>query len=229
MSTSAGPLKVTVSEIRVTSGGLPLELWQVLFSYLPYNDLCHCAQVCKTWRHLVTSLDNTTWKAHFLHSYEWRHPAWPRNQDSYEVKSWQKLYKEHFLTSRIWTQGIRDAEQAQCMTLFRRRHERKTILVGKGKEHESLKSALAVASDYDRILISPGLYDEQFEMNSKIPFELVGDGDLGSVVLLMCIEQAAITARLCNLVLRAPWFTAHVIKVLLYFLEFVEILQEFIK
>ena len=76
-----------------------------------------------------------------------------------------------------------------------------------------MKSALAVASDYDRILISPGLYDEQFEMTSKIPFEIVGDGELGTVILLTCIEQTGITGRLCNILLRAPWFTAHVIKV----------------
>lgn len=70
-----------------------------------------------------------------------------------------------------------------------------------------------MASEYDRIVLAPGLYDEQFEMSSKIPFELVGEGDLGSVILLTCIEQNALTARLCNLVLRAPWFTAHVLKV----------------
>ena len=58
-----------------------------------------------------------------------------------------------------------------------------------------------------------GLYDEQFEMSSKIPFELVGQGKLGTVILVMCIEQNATTGRLCNLTLRAPWFTGHVLKV----------------
>ena len=58
-----------------------------------------------------------------------------------------------------------------------------------------------------------GLYDEQFEMSSKIPFELVGNGPSGSVTLIMSIEQNALTGRLCNLVLRAPWFTSHVLKV----------------
>jgi hypothetical protein len=38
-------------------------------------------------------------------------------------------------------------------------------------EHSTLKSALAVANDYDRIEVYPGIYDEQFEMSSKIPFE----------------------------------------------------------
>jgi len=58
-----------------------------------------------------------------------------------------------------------------------------------------------------------GIYDEQFEMSSKIPFELVGSGSLGSTVLIMCVEQSALTGRLCNLVLKAPWFTSHVLKV----------------
>lgn len=87
------------------------------------------------------------------------------------------------------------------------------IRVGPGFEHRTLKSALTVAGEYDRIVLSPGVYDEQFEMSSKIPFEIVGDGELGSVVLLTCIEQASLSGRLCNLVLRAPWFTAHVIRV----------------
>jgi F-box protein 10 len=51
-------------------------------------------------------------------------------------------------------------------------------------EHSTLKSALAVANDYDRIEVYPGIYDEQydeqFEMSSKIPFELIGVGELGS-------------------------------------------------
>ena len=50
-------------------------------------------------------------------------------------------------------------------------------------------------------------------MSSKIPFELMGNGELGSVVLVMCIEQNAMTGRLCNLVIKAPWFTGHVVKV----------------
>ena len=102
-----------------------------------------------------------------------------------------------------------------CNSVYfnRRKRERKILLVGPGHIHETLKSALSVASEYDRIVLSPGLYDEQFEMSSKIPFEIVGEGTLGSVILLTCIEQNALTGRLCNLVMRAPWFTAHVLKV----------------
>ena len=34
---------------------------------------------------------------------------------------------------------------------------------------------------YDKILLAPGVYDEQIEISSKIPFEIVGEGDLGQV------------------------------------------------
>ena len=57
------------------------------------------------------------------------------------------------------------------------------------------------------------MYDEQLEMSSKIAFELLGVGPPGSVMLIMAIEQNAITGRLANLVLKAPWFTSHVLKV----------------
>ena len=35
---------------------------------------------------------------------------------------------------------------------------------------------------YDKILLSPGVYDEQIEISSKIPFEIVGEGELGQVL-----------------------------------------------
>nr|KAG5697635.1 hypothetical protein BaRGS_011184 [Batillaria attramentaria] len=50
-------------------------------------------------------------------------------------------------------------------------------------------------------------------MSLKSPFELVGAGELGSVILVVCLEQVALTGRLSNLVLRAPWFTNFVLKV----------------
>ena len=34
---------------------------------------------------------------------------------------------------------------------------------------------------YDKILLAPGVYDEQIEISSKIPFEIVGEGVLGQV------------------------------------------------
>jgi len=46
-----------------------------------------------------------------------------------------------------------------------------------------------------------------------MPFELVGVGELGSVILVVCIEQTAITGRINNLVFRAPWFTNFILKV----------------
>ena len=63
------------------------------------------------------------------------------------------------------------------------------------------------------LLFIAGIYDEQFEMSSKIPFELVGHGPPGSVILVISVEQNAMTGRLCNLYIKAPWFTTHVIKV----------------
>ena len=86
--------------------------------------------------------------------------------------------------------------------------------VGPGLQHETLKSAFAVAGEYDRILVHPGIYDEQLEMSLKVPFELVGVGELGSVILVVCLECVALSGRLSNLVLRAPWFTNFVLKVM---------------
>ena len=86
--------------------------------------------------------------------------------------------------------------------------------MGPGLQHETLKSAFAVAGEYDRILVHPGIYDEQLEMSLKVPFELVGVGELGSVILVVCLECVALSGRLSNLVLRAPWFTNFVLKVM---------------
>lgn len=113
----------------------------------------------------------------------------------------------------FWTQIDRGSASVTCMSVFKRTKIRKTITVGVGKEYETLKGALAVANDFDRIEVYPGIYDEQFEMSSKIPFELVGCGELGSVILVVCIEQTAITGRISNLVFRAPWFTNFILKV----------------
>ena len=66
------------------------------------------------------------------------------------------------------------------------------------------------------ICVALGLYDEQFEISSKIPFELLGHGPPGSVILIISVEQNAATGRLCNLFLKPPWFTQYVIKVSWY-------------
>ena len=62
----------------------------------------------------------------------------------------------------------------------------------------------------------PGIYDEHFEMSLKTPFELVGVGELGSVILVLCLEHLAMSSRFSNLVLRAPWFTNFILKVDLF-------------
>jgi F-box protein 10 len=196
------------------NGGLPQELWRIVISYLPVASLCVCSQVCKSWHNLVDSLDNTTWKRYFMMSREWKHPQWPKFTSPEDLQqSWQRLYKEHIIAARFWSRVNIEPDQANCLNVFRRRNNPKTIRVGPAHEHTTLRSALNVASDYDRILIAPGIYDEQFEMSAKIPFELMGSGELGSVILVMCIEQNSLTGRLCNLVIKAPWFTAHVIRV----------------
>lgn len=168
--------------------------------------------VCKVWYEVVLSLDHTKWRDLYLRSTSWRHPYWPLNLNS-EPSSWREAYKEQHVASRFWTQIDRKPGTVTCMSVFKRTKLSKTITVGVGKEYESLKSALAVANEYDRIEVYPGIYDEQFEMSSKIPFELIGCGELGSVILIVCIEQTSITGRISNLVFRAPWFTNFILKV----------------
>lgn len=99
------------------------------------------------------------------------------------------------------------------MHLFKKPVLQKILHVGPGLEHETLKSAFTVAREYDKVLVYPGIYDEQFEIFAKIPFELVGYGELGSVILVVGIRQVALSARLNNLVLRAPWFTSFIVMV----------------
>uniref|UniRef100_A0A7N8YCE0 F-box protein 10 n=1 Tax=Mastacembelus armatus TaxID=205130 RepID=A0A7N8YCE0_9TELE len=65
---------------------------------------------------------------------------------------------------------------------------------------------------YDRVVLHPGVYEEQAEVKLKVPLELVGLGRLGDVALLVCIEQQCPTARLCNLVFMPPWFSTVVYK-----------------
>lgn len=169
--------------------------------------------MCKTWNEVVLSLDSTKWRELYLQCTSWRHPYWPLNLSS-SPHSWRQAYKEQYLSSIFWTQIERSPGTAvTCMSVFKRTKHRKTITVGVGKEFESLKGALAVANDFDRIEVYPGIYDEQFEMSSKIPFELVGCGELGSVILVVCIEQTASTGRISNLVFRAPWFSNFILKV----------------
>ncbi|KAK7484389.1 hypothetical protein BaRGS_00024394 [Batillaria attramentaria] len=213
-ATSTTTLKTDVTS-KVLPGdksGLPLEIWQIIFSFLSVRDLCRVARVSKTWYELALSIDMTRWKELYLSCGEWKHPFWPMNVRA-DPPSWKNAYRDQYLSTRFWIQGTRLAQMAGCMSLLKRNRERQTIEVGPGLEHQTLKSALAVANDYDKILVHPGIYDEQLEMSLKSPFELVGAGELGSVILVVCLEQVALTGRLSNLVLRAPWFTNFVLKV----------------
>lgn len=195
---------------------LPVEIWRIIFNFLNPFDLCRCVCVCKQWNSIIYSLDITTWRRLFLSSHEWRHPHWPC-EESEPTKPWRILYRENYLISKMWCQ--KSMQSVSCLHVFKRRRERKVINVGPGFEHETFRSALNVACEYDRILLHPGVYDEQFEMSSKLPLELVGCGPLGSVTIVVCIEQNALTGRLCNLVLRAPWFTGHMLKISLGHLQ----------
>lgn len=192
--------------------GLPWEIWRLVIAYLPLPDLCRISCVCRAWNDLVHSLDNTRWKSFYKNSIEWKLPQWPLNEYS-EPVSWKAAYRDQYLASRFWTLGAREPQQANCLYVFKRKRDHKTLHVGRDKEHETVRSALSVANEYDKIVIHPGLYDEQIEMSSKIPFEIVGCGSLGSVTIIMCIEQIAVTGRICNLVLQAPWLTKFILKV----------------
>ena len=146
-------------------------------------------------------------------SSEWRHPFWPLNTQA-EPTSWRLAYRDQYLATKFWRhRQQREARTVSCSLLFKKSIVRRTIHVGPGLEHECLKTALSVINEYDRVVVHPGIYDELFEISSKIPFELVGEGELGSVILVVGIQQVGAAARLSNLVLRAPWFTSFIIMV----------------
>ncbi|KAL1023947.1 hypothetical protein UPYG_G00049400 [Umbra pygmaea] len=63
-----------------------------------------------------------------------------------------------------------------------------------------------------RVVLHPGVYEEQAELVLKVPVEVVGLGCLGDVVLLVSLEQQCPTARLCNLVFMPVWFSTVVYK-----------------
>lgn len=82
-----------------------------------------------------------------------------------------------------------------------------------GHGYETLRGALATAGPYDRLMLHPGIYEEQAEVTLKVPVEIVGMGKLGDVALLVSFDQQCPTARLCNLVLMPAWFSPVVYKV----------------
>ncbi|XP_068178488.1 F-box only protein 10 isoform X2 [Antennarius striatus] len=192
-------------------GSLPVELWRVILAYLPLSDLGRCCQVCHAWRELILSLDNTRWRQLCLGCPECRHPNWP-SQPHVEPPSWREALKQHALATRTWTQNGPEVQSTACLLFFRRRKDRRVWHVGPGCEYESLRGVLAVVGPYDRVILHPGVYEEQAEVVLKVPVELVGLGQLGEVALLVCMEQQCPTARLCNLVFMPPWFSTVVYK-----------------
>ncbi|KAM9314656.1 F-box only protein 10 [Pholidichthys leucotaenia] len=192
-------------------GSLPLELWRVILAYLPLPDLGRSCQVCHAWRELVLSLDNTRWRQLCLSSPECRHPNWP-SRPHLEPPSWREALKRHALATRTWTQNGPEVQSSACLLFFRRRKDRRVLHVGSGCEFETLRGALGVVGPYDRVVLHPGVYEEQAEVALKVPMELVGLGQLGEVSLLVCMEQQCPTARLCNLVFMPPWFSTVVYK-----------------
>uniref|UniRef100_A0A663FI85 F-box protein 10 n=2 Tax=Aquila chrysaetos chrysaetos TaxID=223781 RepID=A0A663FI85_AQUCH len=199
--------------------GLPAELWRLILSYLRLPDLGRCSSVCRTWYELVLSLDKTRWRQLCLGCLEHRHPNWP-NQPGVEPRSWREAFKQHYLSSKTWTKNTQDPESSNCLSLFRRRKGRRRLCVGDGGEFSSLRAALAAAGPYDRLVLLPGVHEEQSEVLLKVPVEVVGQGKLGDVALLVSIDQHCPTARLCNVVFMPARFTSVVYKTTSGYVQF---------
>ncbi|XP_066895811.1 F-box only protein 10 isoform X5 [Kogia breviceps] len=198
-------------QVMMEAGSLPLELWRMILGYLPLPDLGRCSLVCRAWYELILSLDRTRWRQLYLGYTKCRHPNWP-NQPDVEPESWREAFKQHYLASKMWTKNAAILETSVCFSLFRRRRTRRTLSVGPGHEFHSLGSALAMSSLFDRILLFPGLHEEQGEIILKVPVEIVGHGKLGEVALLASIDQQCSTTRLCNLVFMPAWFSPFMFK-----------------
>ncbi|KAM9137622.1 F-box only protein 10 isoform 2-T2 [Pangshura tecta] len=146
--------------------GLPVELWRLILSYLRLPDLGRCSLVCRAWYELILSLDNTRWRQLCLGCIECRHPNWP-NQPDVEPQSWREAFKQHYVASKTWTKNAQDFESSNCFYLFRRKKDRHVLRVGQGCEFDTLRAALASAGVYDRIVLLPGVYEEQSEIILK--------------------------------------------------------------
>lgn len=199
-------------QVLMEVSSLPVELWQLILSYLRLPDLGRCSLVCRAWYELVLSLDKTRWRQLCLGCLEHRHPNWP-NQPSVEPRSWREAFKQHYLASKTWTKNTQDLESSNCLSLFRRRKGRRQLCIGAAGEFSSLRAALAAASPYDCLVLLPGVHEEQGEVLLKVPVEVVGQGNLGDVALLASIDQHCPTARLCNMVFMPARFTSVLYKV----------------
>uniref|UniRef100_UPI003D6DFACD F-box only protein 10 n=1 Tax=Danio rerio TaxID=7955 RepID=UPI003D6DFACD len=194
-------------------GDLTVELWRLILAYLPLPDLGRCCLVCRAWRELILSLDSTRWRQLCLGCPECRHPNWPR-RPHLPPASWREALRQHALASRTWTQNGSDLHSSACLHLFRRRKDRRVwhVATVAGGGYESLRGALAVAGPYDKVVLHPGVYEEQVEVALKVPVEIVGMGKLGDVSLLVSFDQQCPTARLCNVVFMPAWFSPVVYK-----------------
>uniref|UniRef100_A0AAZ3RM37 F-box domain-containing protein n=1 Tax=Oncorhynchus tshawytscha TaxID=74940 RepID=A0AAZ3RM37_ONCTS len=183
---------------------LPVEMWRVVLAYLPLPELGRCSLVCRAWRELILSLDNTRWRQLCLGLPECpRHPNWP-SQPHLEPSSWREALRQHAIANRTWSRHAHpELQPSACLHLFRRRKERRVW-----------QGALGVAGSYDRVVLHPGVYEEQAELVLKVPVEVVGLGRLGDVALLVSLEQQCPTARLSNLVFMPAWFSTVVYKTL---------------
>ncbi|NXS46866.1 FBX10 protein, partial [Balaeniceps rex] len=199
--------------------GLPVELWQLILSYLCLPDLGRCTLVCRAWYELILSLDKTRWRQLCLGCLKYRHPNWP-NKPGVEPWSWREAFKQHYLASKTWTKNTQDLESSNCLSLFRRRKGWRQLCVGAGGEFGSLRAALAAASPYDRLVLLPGVHEEQGEVLLKVPVEVVGQGKLGDVVLLASIDQHCPTAHLCNMVFMPARFTSVLYKTTSGYVQF---------
>ncbi|NXE83115.1 FBX10 protein, partial [Cochlearius cochlearius] len=200
-------------------GGLPVELWQLILSYLRLPDLGRCSLVCRAWCELILSLDRTRWRQLCLGCLEHRHPNWP-NKPGVEPWSWREAFKQHYLASKTWAKNTQDLESSNCLSLFRRRKGWRRLRVGAGGEFSSLRAALAAASPYDRLVLLPGVHEEQGEVLLKVPVEVVGQGKLGDVALLASIDQQCPTAHLCNMVFMPARFSSVLYKTTSGYVQF---------
>ncbi|XP_054040710.1 F-box only protein 10 isoform X5 [Rissa tridactyla] len=200
-------------------GILPVELWQLIFSYLHLPDLGRCSLVCRAWSELVLSLDRTRWRQLCLGCLQHRHPNWP-NRPGVEPPSWREAFKQHYLASKTWSKTTQDLDSSNCLSLFRRRKGWRRLCVGVGGEFGSLRAALAAASPYDRLVLLPGVHEEQSEVLLKVPVEVVGQGKLGDVALLASIDQHCPTARLSNVVFMPARFTSLLYKTTSGYVQF---------
>uniref|UniRef100_S4REZ0 F-box domain-containing protein n=1 Tax=Petromyzon marinus TaxID=7757 RepID=S4REZ0_PETMA len=199
-------------------GRLPLELWRLILSYLQLPELGRCSSVSRTWRELVVSLDKTRWRQLYLGSPHAcrRPPNWPLRPEL-EPPSWRESLRRALLANRVWRRhdsrwSTVDVTGCLYGPFFRKRPECRSAWVGPGGDYESLRVALASVPPYSRVFLLPGVYEEQSEVVLRAPVEIVGQGSLGQVALLVSFEQQCPTVRLCNLVLMQAWFTPIIYK-----------------